>query len=576
MIRNKLRRIFWRVFPQNSKMDRLVRPIYHSYFTSGRYVSRQLDSARESFTKWNDDQNDFLTSLPIVTSNIKQVTFFMDVRGNEIHESLKTIKSIQAQTNDQWMLIVLASNHQEVNPIEELQRIDARRIHIIRNNEPSLLKLIEHSGGDYFTVAQPGDSFSHHFINAFLSFEKNNHPVDIYYYHSTLHSATNGKVRYPYFKPKTASPNLIHSSHYLSRSLFSREVVNQVENSELVSGPLYDQEQQLIGYLLDLKITSVLIPLFLIDQIMTEENPDSQFKLQKKAETNSSFSTMVKSNASLNSEAEVSIIIPTNGNSLLINRLLRSIIKFTGPSGYEIIIVNNGEDLKLADDILNVLNPGRALRIIKFLEPFNYSRVINRGAGQAKGNMLLFLNDDIEVIHHGWLEKLIFEVQNPGTALVGVKLLFPNFRIQHAGIILGMQGIGGHLYQQAPRHYFGLAGSADWKRDVIAVTGACQIIRRDVFSELEGYDEAFQLTFSDIDICLRARKKGYQVIYDPSVELIHHQGRSRGYFTPEQDILVARQRFADELAKGDPYFNDALVVKPIPGCKPFNPVSLNL
>jgi len=163
---------------------------------------------------------------------------------------------------------------------------------------------------------------------------------------------------------------------------------------------------------------------------------------------------------------------------------------------------------------------------------------------------------------------------HPEIGVVGGKLLHRNCSIQHAGIILGMNGFIGHLYLNAPEHYRGLAGSVNWYRNFYALTGACQAMRRELFHQVGGYDERFKLAFGDIDFCLRVIKAGYRNLYNPHAELIHFEGGSRGYETPVKDILLGYEELGPWLKQDDPYFSPNLTYNPIPRCN-FTPDAIN-
>jgi GT2 family glycosyltransferase len=209
----------------------------------------------------------------------------------------------------------------------------------------------------------------------------------------------------------------------------------------------------------------------------------------------------------------------------------------------------------------------KRIRIISFQDKFNYSTANNIGASNSQGDLLLFMNNDMQITDPYWLNELAQWALIPEIGVVGGKLLYPNGTIQHAGVIIGMQGIGGHLYQHAPDHYIGLLGSSDWYRNVSAVTGACQMLRKSVFIELGGFHEEYQLTFSDIDLCYSAIKQGYRILYNPYSRVIHHQGVSRGFFTPDDDVILARKRIGEFIKNGDPYFSRNLTLSPIPKVK---------
>ena len=206
------------------------------------------------------------------------------------------------------------------------------------------------------------------------------------------------------------------------------------------------------------------------------------------------------------------------------------------------------------------------IQILPYKNPFNYSEAINLGVSQSESDLVLLLNDDMMPVDADWLPEMIQWAQRDEIGVVGTKLLRANHTIQHAGIIMGLVGFVGHIYLNAPEDYFGLWGSADWTRDILAVTGACQMMRRKLFEEVGGYDEGFQLAFGDIDFCLRVHRRGYRNIYTPFAQLYHYEGHSRGYVTPVEDILKGYQEFSPYLTQDDPFYNPNLTYSRIPKC----------
>ncbi len=263
----------------------------------------------------------------------------------------------------------------------------------------------------------------------------------------------------------------------------------------------------------------------------------------------------------------VSIIIPTKNNKKFLHRFLHSLFNITNYPLYEVILVDNQSDETETLEFYKSLSQNKQIHIIHNPRNFNYSEANNLGAENSNGDLLLFMNNDMEIIESNWLTELAQWALVPEIGIVGAKLLYPNRTIQHAGVVIGMQGIGGHLYHHAPEHYIGLMGSADWYRNVSAVTGACQMIRKSVFEEIGGFHEGYQLAFSDVDLCHKAIKNGYRVLYNPNSVLIHHQGKSRGFYTPYEDVILARERLNDVLENGDPYFSKSLTLTPIPNIK---------
>jgi hypothetical protein len=173
----------------------------------------------------------------------------------------------------------------------------------------------------------------------------------------------------------------------------------------------------------------------------------------------------------------------------------------------------------------------------------------------------------MKVINPWWLGELAQWAMRPEIGVDGGKLLHPNYTIQHAGLILGMNGFLGHLYLNAPEHYCGLLGSADWYRNLHAVTSTCQMVRRELFTTVGGYDENYRLVFGDIDFCLRLHDLGYRNMVTPFARLYHYEGKSRGYKSPVDDILRGYDQMADRLKVEDPYFSQILNCEPILKCQ---------
>jgi GT2 family glycosyltransferase len=206
--------------------------------------------------------------------------------------------------------------------------------------------------------------------------------------------------------------------------------------------------------------------------------------------------------------------------------------------------------------------------IREWKDAFNYSAVNNFAAKYAKGNILLFLNNDTEVINKSWLEEMIQYVQRKDVGVVDAKLYYPDDTIQHGGVILGIGGMAGHAHRFFSKTSFGYFGRLVIVQNLSAVTGACLMMRKDVFSEVEGFDERYPLAVSDVDICLKAREKGYLVVLTPYAELYHYESKSRGFDdTPEKqerfkkEIGLFKMKFGYILENGDPYYNPNLTLE---------------
>ena len=223
----------------------------------------------------------------------------------------------------------------------------------------------------------------------------------------------------------------------------------------------------------------------------------------------------------------VSIIIPTRNCLELLRPCVASLFEQTSYPEWELLLVDNGSDAPAVIDYYNELrsqHPGR-VRLLHFDAPFNFSAMNNMAARQAQGEYLLFLNNDTECIHNDWLDAMMSHAQRPDVGIVGARLLFPDsLKIQHAGVVLGMTGTANHvdigaLSPDDP----GYMNRALADQEYSAVTGACMLIRKSVFDEIGGLDEeAFRISFNDIDLCLKTKQRGYRIIWTPFATLLHH------------------------------------------------------
>jgi GT2 family glycosyltransferase len=232
----------------------------------------------------------------------------------------------------------------------------------------------------------------------------------------------------------------------------------------------------------------------------------------------------------------------------------------------EIYIVDNGSDNPQTIAYYQEVSQQQNIAIIPYPEPFNYSEAINRGVQETKSDLVLLMNDDMAVFTDIWLNELAQWAVRPEIGVVGAKLIRKNHTIQHAGIVMGLSGFAGHIYLNAPEDYHGLLGSVDWTRNYLAMTGACQMVRREVFNDVGGYDEGYRLAFGDIDFCLKVHEKGYQNVYTPFAQLYHYEGSSRGYQTPVEDALKGYDTLETYLINEDPFFSPNLTYTRIPRC----------
>ena len=258
----------------------------------------------------------------------------------------------------------------------------------------------------------------------------------------------------------------------------------------------------------------------------------------------------------------VSIIIPNKDHTRDLDMCLKSIMKNTYDN-YEVIVVeNNSTEPETEEYYKNITNVCPKAKVLRWPGEFNFSSINNFGVKEAKGEYLLFLNNDIEAINNDWLDRMLGFCQRDDVGIVGAQLLYPDGIIQHAGVVIGFGEIAGHAFVGLHPDECKAFGRAMLTQDYSAVTAACLLTKKEIFDKVGGFDEEFKVAFNDIDYCLRVRELGKKVVYNSFAALTHYESKSRGAEdTPEKkqrfadEIRMFQERWADILRDGDPYYN---------------------
>ena len=239
----------------------------------------------------------------------------------------------------------------------------------------------------------------------------------------------------------------------------------------------------------------------------------------------------------------VSLIIPTRNGLQLLRQCVQSIVDKTDYPHYEIVIVDNGSDDGATLEYLQQLRDDARIRVHRDDRPFNFSALNNAAVRLCRGTVLALVNNDIEVIHGDWLREMVGLALQPDVGAVGARLWFADGTLQHAGVVLGIGGVAGHIHRQLPRAHGGYHGRARLTQEFSAVTAACLVLRREVFDRVGGLDEEnLSVDYNDIDFCLRLRQAGFRVVWTPHAQLYHHESATRGrHSSPEQQERYARE-----------------------------------
>ncbi len=251
----------------------------------------------------------------------------------------------------------------------------------------------------------------------------------------------------------------------------------------------------------------------------------------------------------------VSIIIPFRDEPSLLATCVTSMRAHPGYDNFEFVLVDNGSELPETAALLDEMRRSPDVRILSSPGPFNWAAINNAAAHAAAGEVLLFSNNDIEARADRWLEAMLGDATRAEVGAVGARLLYPDGAIQHAGVVVGLGGIAGHVLRGLPGDTPGYNSMAIQTRDCSVVTGACMMTRREVFESVGGFDEELPVAFNDVDFCLKLRERDYLVVYTPLAELIHHESRSRGHTDDLAESSRILERWAHVIATGDPYLN---------------------
>ena len=389
------------------------------------------------------------------------------------------------------------------------------------------------------------------------------HPrADFIYADDSRISPASGE-REPFFKPDW-SPDLLLSTNYIGRTWFA-------DAEMLLRAGIAAQDLAKAGdYDLVLRATEQATEIRHIQKLLCLSAADSPDNAE--AESEALVAAMKRRNIAADilpgrapgawrcrrrdrAVGRVSIILPTCAAHGYIKTCIETLRTLTAYANYEIVVIDNIPDsLRGWKDYV----ADHADRVVAMPGAFNWSRFNNHAAAGCQSEFLLFLNDDIEIVDPGWLDALLEHAQRPEVGAVGPQLLFPDRKVQHAGMFLATLGIARHAFRFASEHEPGYFGLALTQRNVMAVTGACMLVRREVFETLGGFDESHEVVANDLDFCLRLHAAGLRTVYTPHATLIHHEFASRDRLPDVFDAKRFEQHWKTLFAAGDPYFNPHL------------------
>lgn len=502
------------------------------------------------------------------------------------------IESVQQQTYTNWELCLSdgSGNDSPIQSIlQEYQKSDGR-IKVaysgkkcqISDNTNEALELVT---GDFIGFADHDDILA---CNALYECVRvlNQYPETLIIYTDEDKVSMDGRKHFqPHFKPDY-NKDLLNSTNYFCHFfLVSREVLGKVGclNSEFDGAQDYDFVLRCCEVTEEIYHIPMILYHWRAHMNSTAENPESKkyaYEAGRKA-LEAHYKRMGIDNAKvvlseclgiyrtyylIEQEPLVSIIIPNKDHVVDLKKCLES-IKKTNYKNYEVIIVENNSVENETFNFYSELERLDNFKVVYWKGSFNYSAINNYGVKHAKGQYFLFLNNDTEIINRDCIHELLGVCMRPDVGVVGARLFFGDDTIQHAGVVIGLGGCAGHVFLNTPKEQVGYFARVITQQDYSAVTGACMLVKKNVFDEVGGFDPALEVAFNDIDLCLKIRTKGYLVVYNPYAELYHYESKSRGSDQTfenrkrfDQETKLFRSRWHKILENGDPYYNCNLSV----------------
>lgn len=506
----------------------------------------------------------------------------------------KMIESVQAQTYVHWELCLADGSdgkHAKVEMVcREYAQSDARihykkltRNYGISGNTNECLKMAQ---GEYVALLDQDDILSPAALFRMMQVVDEQEPDLIYTDEARFLSPDPNSIFVIHFKPDFGIDNLRANNYLCHFTAYKRELLDVV-------GPYRSQYDGSQDHDMMLRIAAVTNNIVHIPEVLYlwRGHPNSvSLDISAKSnapaagrqavydslkargidadvENDQRVSTIYHVRYQLKGTPKVSIVIPTCDNIRYLRKCLESIESLSTYANYEIILVENNSK---KDDTFAYYREAQDrwqnVKVVYWPGPWNWSAINNFGVQAATGDHYLLLNNDTQVITPSWIEEMLMYAQRSDVGIVGAKLIYANNTIQHAGAIIGLGGgVVGHAFSGMAHEETGYANRMLYAQNLSAVTGACIMIRRDVWNQLGGVDEKLAVCCNDIDLCLRARKKGYLVVWTPHAELYHFESRSRGLDDTPRKMDRARkerelfwERWEEDYGQGDPYYNPNL------------------
>jgi GT2 family glycosyltransferase len=514
-------------------------------------------------------------------THTRLITIIMPVYNTEEIWLRRAIQSVQSQLYQNWEMCVVndASTKHHIMPILDQYAASDPRIRVKQLSKRSGItgascEALAMATGEFVGLLDHDDELTPDALWEVASRLNRNPELDLVYSDEDKLTTDGARVE-PFFKPDW-SPDTLLSMNYITHfAVFRRSLLQAIGGFR--SGYEGAQDYDLLLRVTEKTNHIAHVPKILYHWRMGDTSSASSASAKPLASESgrraiedalkrSGHEALVevlspgryRARYKIHKSPLVSIIIPTKDQVRLLHQCVASIEEKTSYHPYEVIIIDNNSIDAETIHYIDALSDKH--RVLRYPQPFNFSAINNFGADQAKGEYLLFLNDDTQVISGEWLTALVEQVQRPEVGAVGAKLLYPDNRIQHAGVTVGICGGAGHAFRKLPNNRTAYFGLADITRNCSAVTAACMMVSRKLFKEIGGFDEELKVVYNDVDLCLRMRQRGYRILYTPFAVLYHFESATRGRLRPVREEELFCRRWGDAIRAGDPYYNPSLTL----------------
>ena len=571
-------------------IKKVISKIYSKIFR--REENLKMQSEREKYQVWIKNNEPTTEELELQRQTKFEInpkfSIVIPMYNTPVNFFTELVDCLKAQTYSNWEMCLADGSPKKNEELDPIIKSDERIKYVFLNenkgisgNTNEALKL---ATGDYILLVDHDDLIPVFCLYELAKTINKNPEAEFIYTDEDKIEGTKDKRCDPHFKPDFAIDTLRSNNYITHLSVFKKELMDKL-------GGFRDKYNGAQDFDIIIRATENTKNIIHIPKVLyhwrvhpnstamvadakpyayeagikvIEDHLERQ-GLEAKVTHGGDIPGVYEVEYKVKGNPKVSIIIPNKDSVKLLRNCINSILKLTTYKNYEIVIVENNSTEAKTFDYYETIQKLEKVRVIKYPEKgFNYSKIINFGVKNCEDSeFVVQLNSDTELLTNNWLEKFIGFAQREDVGTVGARLYYEDKSIQHAGIGVGICDLAANLLTNTPRNFHAYFGRECLTQDLSAVTGACLFSRRSIYEEV-GYmdEENFAVAFNDVDFCLKIRQKGYLIVYNPYVEFMHYESKTRGYEdTPEKKERFEREsnnfrtKWRKVLDAGDPYSN---------------------